>query len=337
MTDGTPAVASSSGGTNGLATTTSNMTSVGTSDGASNVNTTVGGTTTTSTSSGGAAVGGSTAMVGSGGASVGGSTVTGVGGDSTVGSTGDGGTNNGGTNSGGAGVGNGGTAGGSAQVGCTSELALCDDFESYAMGQVPDGRWQTVRTPMQGATMAVDDTKAFSGTQALHITANFQNYTGVNISTKSGDAAFATGDTYYVRFMLFQTALTNTDELHARMVRIGTADLANGNDGSGYTFGLHSYPKPIALQLESMNDTFVTTRIDPPLDRWVCWELEYGPDTIGWWQDGEAIDTPEPGGWAQVTMSTLELGFEAYSAVTTELWYDDIAVDTERIGCPVAQ
>lgn len=33
----------------------------------------------------------------------------------------------------------------------------------------------------------------------------------------------------------------------------------------------------------------------------------------------------------------LEIGFEAYTPVTTEVWFDDIAVDTERIGCPVVQ
>jgi hypothetical protein len=44
----------------------------------------------------------------------------------------------------------------------------------------------------------------------------------------------------------------------------------------------------------------------------MCWEVAFGPGLVGWWQDGDEIDAPEPDGWAQVVPSMLEIGFEAY-------------------------
>src|SRR5579859_2927704 len=54
-------------------------------------------------------------------------------------------------------------------VGCTPDLRLCDDFESYADGMVPGGKWQTPKAPSSGASIVVDSTKAYSGTKAIHV------------------------------------------------------------------------------------------------------------------------------------------------------------------------
>jgi hypothetical protein len=233
-----------------------------------------------------------------------------------------------------------GGAGGSAgaATGCSPDLPLCDDFEGYTSGQQPGGRWQPVKTASQGASLVVDATKAFSGKQSLHVKIAFTNGGGsVNVGTKPGDAAFsAADDTHYARFMLFQSALMASGELHARLFRLGSMNAPSGSNGTGYAFSLHSYPKPISIELESMNDLYVNTRVDPPLDKWVCWEVEYGPSAVGWWQDGKTVTSPMPGGWPKVALAMLEVGFETFTPVTTELWMDDIALDTKRIGCPVA-
>lgn len=237
--------------------------------------------------------------------------------------------------SGGSAAGSGGAAAGAAAITCAAGLGLCDDFEGYTEGETPGGRWQPFNTSSAGRSLVVDSTKAFSGKKAIHIKVDFEGGS-VGIGTKPGDAAFAAdGHTRYARFMMFQSPMTVPGELHARVLRLGTMDAPSGNNGTGYAFGFHSYPTPVAFQLESMNDNFVGTRIVPPTDKWVCWELEYAPGVIGWWQDGKTVDSPVPGGWPDLKLEMLEVGFQAFSTVKAELWLDDIVVDTKRVGCPV--
>jgi hypothetical protein len=215
---------------------------------------------------------------------------------------------------------------------------LCDDFEGYAAGQTPAGRWQPIKTPSSGTSLVVDASKAFSGKQAIHIKVDLKGGGSVGIGTKAGDMAFAGGgDTHYLRFMLYQSPMNVGGDLHARLVRLGTMNAPSGSNGTGYAFSLHSYPKPVSIQLESMNDVYVSTRIEPPTDKWVCWEVQYGPGTISWWQDGKMVNSPVPGKWTKVSLEMLEVGFETFTQVAAELWIDDIVVDTKRVGCPVAQ
>jgi hypothetical protein len=204
---------------------------------------------------------------------------------------------------------------------------------------VPGGPWQAVKAPSSGSSLVVDSTKAFSGTKAIHVKATFTGRGNVDISTKMGDPAFAnlTNNTMYARFMMFQGTFTVPGELHARIFRLGNTNAPSGSNSTGYSFALHSYPTPVSLQLESMNDTYVSTRVPPVLNQWVCWELEFGQGVVGWWKDGQTVTSPVPGGWANVPLQMLELGFDTFTAVTTEFWIDDVAVDTKRIGCPAPQ
>jgi hypothetical protein len=224
--------------------------------------------------------------------------------------------------------------------GCTPDLRLCDDFESYGDGKVPDGKWQTIKAPSTGASLVVDTTKAFSGTKALHVKINFTGNGGsVDVGTKQGDPAFAnlTNNTMFARFMLFQSALNVSGELHARLLRLGSMNAPSGSNQTGYAFALHSYPIPVALQLESMNDLYVSTRVPPVVDRWVCWEMQLGQGVVGWWKDGQVVASPVPGGWPTVPLQMLEVGFDTFTPVSTEFWIDDVAIDTKRVGCPAPQ
>lgn len=178
-----------------------------------------------SVTSGGATGSGTGGVTGTGGG------VTATGGDvGTGGQTGSGGRV-GGSNTGGgsmdAGVkpdsmGTGGPGGaisgggGASGSGCAAGLGLCDDFESYGEGKVPDGRWMTVKPPTSGASLTVDGSKPYSGSKSLHIKVTTGG--SANITTKPGDTAF-TGITNagYLRFMMFQTAITQPTDTHARL------------------------------------------------------------------------------------------------------------------------
>ena len=70
---------------------------------------------------------------------------------------------------------------------------------------------------------------------------------------------------------------------------------------------------------------------------------------MNFWLDGAPLDDltvigmgqgcggDDAGGyWYSPIYDTLRLGWEHYQATSSkELWIDDVAVDTERLGCPV--
>jgi hypothetical protein len=106
----------------------------------------------------------------------------------------------------------------------------------------------------------------------------------------------------------------------------------------GYAFDLH-FDKPADFKIEKFNDVYFG-KVDPvPLTgKWVCWEQEYGPTTLNWWQDGKLVtnSTKFPGG---LTLTTFAIGFESYTPLPAiDFWLDDVAFDAaQRIGCPAAK
>jgi hypothetical protein len=100
-----------------------------------------------------------------------------------------------------------------------------------------------------------------------------------------------------------------------------------------YAFSLHGYPKPAQLKIEAMNDHYFG-KMAPLLDKWVCWEIQYGPGVVGWWMDGVKVATTGTF-TGTVMLSMLEVGFETFTPITAELWIDDLAFDSKRIGCPM--
>jgi hypothetical protein len=242
-----------------------------------------------------------------------------------------------------AGSGGAATAGGAAS-GCAAGLGLCDDFESYAVGTspgaAPDSRWMAVYPPTMGVTLAVDGTKAYSGSKALHITASLPKTSGLingaTLSTKPGDAAFVGVTTSgFLRFMMFLGTFTQAGATHERLVRVGPSTVAAANNPQGYSFDLH-YQAPATFKIERMNDVYFGST-PPVLGKWVCWEIQYGPNMLNWWMDGVKVTTPSnfP---ATNMLTTMAIGFETYTPLTAiELWFDDVAFDgKQRIGCPKA-
>jgi hypothetical protein len=53
------------------------------------------------------------------------------------------------------------------------------------------------------------------------------------------------------------------------------------------------------------------------------------------WVDGKEVPDLHHTDWPQDSYDALRFGFEKYDGTEppSEIWYDDIAVGTERIGC----
>lgn len=81
-----------------------------------------------------------------------------------------------------------------------------------------------------------------------------------------------------------------------------------------------------------------------PTGDWQCFEYHIGADgTIETWLNSEAIsglttiDNPYADQWSGSSIvpkpSGVYFGWESYGGDTNTFWYDDIAIDTARVGC----
>lgn len=94
----------------------------------------------------------------------------------------------------------------------------------------------------------------------------------------------------------------------------------------------------VALRSWSAPDFYdVTTSSRLEADRWTCLEARVSPDApIGLWLDGEpvpGIEVPE----AAITTGLLVTHIGLYRAASTgapvSMWFDELALGEERIGC----
>jgi len=283
-----------------------------------------GGSTNPGTGGNVTATGGTGTLPGTGGAT-GGSSNSGTGGDAlgTGGTdgTGSGGAGGRGQSTGGAiGTSNGGTSGG----GCGA-AAFCDDFERSTMLGT---EWMLDNT-VTANTIQVDSTQHHSGMNALHI--------------KYGTAAMATyvsdskgfpfpNDSFWGRVWMY--AMTGPETGHH--VFIETRNGAQ-TDQSGVRELNTQTPSILATNLQS-SDASGKSTVPLPQGKWACFEWQVkatgGTGEVHLYMDGTEVPGTAKTGWKIPNLMRQRIGIQRYSAGTAgELWYDDFAVGTARIGC----
>jgi len=72
----------------------------------------------------------------------------------------------------------------------------------------------------------------------------------------------------------------------------------------------------------------------PPMT-WGCVEAFFDPahSTVDFWLDGKELADLHRTDWQQDPIGAFRFGFEKYAGPAIDIWYDDIAIGTERIGC----
>ncbi len=76
-----------------------------------------------------------------------------------------------------------------------------------------------------------------------------------------------------------------------------------------------------------------------PLRRWACVEVYFGQDEIRFWLDGNELTTLHVTSWRNQAppwspvYDRVRLGFHDFQGAPVDVWYDDVALDTTRIGC----
>ncbi len=249
-----------------------------------------------------------------------------------------------------------GTGGDSAQsTGCTGANIYCDTFES---GSIDTAQWAVV-----GAAPAWDGTKGHSGTGSVRVEELGQ--TGRFLKHTSG---FPAGGVLYFRaYMNFENPTTSMSG-HTGFIVGASAD----TNGDELRFGQSSPGCVAPNQLLDLNhipsdDTLCSSGYvsggnpaDAPDpngytlqgDTWYCvetlWDKSMGEFRI--WIDGTEIETLHalPDNWCMATQDAstcpapspwpmdfqmVKFGNQVYNGGNGTIWYDDVALSTEPIGC----
>lgn len=310
-----------------------------------------------------AATGGSTPTGGTSGATSGGSSQGGAagstGGVTTGGVSGAGAT--GGTNGGtGASGASGGGGGGTSGDPC-ARAVFCDDFEDGTASSPPAAPWTVQRGG--SATAVLDGMHRVSGAQAVK----------VSVPTGPGRAFIAlanapvfpvTGNAFFGRVMVWldaaptaavhwtiveATGLIPSQTYHAAYRLGGQHPIMNGGSFAGSQL-MANYETPDSYSGNGPGSDCWrhATSIVLPTARFSCVEWSYdGPNNaITMWLDGTQVLSVRGTGdgcvnqtasypWTAPAFDTLRLGWESYQTDGARtLWLDDVAISTERVGCP---
>ncbi len=294
------------------------------------------------TSTGGMAGGGFTSTGGAAGGGAGGTGgIAGAAGGAGRGAAGAAG-NHGGAG-GAAGGGASGTAGAAGTAGARGShcgarpgLVFCDDFETDATG-APPAPWTA--TQSSAGEVVVDSTNpASSGTRSIHVATSDTDYDTFLVLHDTSVLPVA-GDKLYIRF--FIRLAQGMTAGHNTLVR---GDLfANPGTGNNLLFGEDDQMLDVEIandgQAALSNKNFYTDgKVGPgaPAGVWTCIEvlLDHAAPAIDVWVDDVEVPDLRQTAWKVDAYDLLRFGFEKYAGPgRQDIWYDDIAVGTQKIGC----
>jgi hypothetical protein len=219
---------------------------------------------------------------------------------------------------------------------------LCESFEEVADGALPAG-WQ--RAAGQG-TIGVGGARANRGKRALHVVApsgSYETYMRRAFSTKEG--------TFYGRLFFFMTARrtpTNAGVVHWNLVE---ARGSNNNNRARLGGIDNKFAQYFNFNLETQSaagETGVDDDARPSIEagKWHCveWMFQGGAadqQARLWWNGEERprIATRSPGVLKAPhtipDVNALFVGWAMYQNIDApyDVWIDDLALDTKRIGC----
>lgn len=315
---------------------------------------TVLGTGGSTSATGGSGTGGTgTGGSGTGGSGTGGSVPTGSGGvpvgTGGVSSSGGAGSPDGGVDMRGGTGGMVGSMGGAGPIvaggdsKCTATAAaigkLCDGFEGAAPGTAMSS---FVYALAGTSTAVVDTTKPYRGTKSVHIKSAGQAYIRETATfTQSGTKA--TNNEMWGRIFIWFSQTGNpqshdvfitledpTSSLMAQQYHVagGSRGLLNSGIRFDTPPGDHYQP---AMGTGMIN-------YDTQTPQWHCWEWHTtAANASDFYVDGTLyamMSVTASMNWPLPIFKSMSLGFMEFGATpATELWIDEVAVDTARIGC----
>ncbi len=306
---------------------------------------------------GGAGIGGA-APTTTGGAGAAGTAAGGAGGDAaTAGAAGSVAGGSGGTAGAAGSAGSGGTSGADACAGAV----YCDNFDAYATPGNPGGNWLTsvAYSGNMNGMVSMDTTHAYSGTSSVHFktpgTTSFEHA----FITLQGTPYFPIQDNVmFGRMMIYVTQLPS-NTVHWTMIQ-GLGTMIPGQptlNEAVYRYGGQINGDQLMANYDTKptsSDCAQRSTTKPPRNKWTCveWRFDGKLKELDFWMDtaqndalsvrqkanntGACQNKAWSGVWEPPTFNAIGIGFQHYQPGAGELWIDDFALDTKKLGCPPA-
>lgn len=214
--------------------------------------------------------------------------------------------------------------------GCPSSALFCDDFEaSSSFGSA----W-TSRLNGDG-TVTIDTAQAHSGMNSVHVNATgYQTFVAL-----AGAPVFPAPETgLYVRvYIRLAVAMPTGHNTYFEAGPTGDTD-AQHETRVGVQQAMLMVNQPAGDRAVLSNQNYYTDMMIGPhleAEQWACLEVFFHPaaSELRAWLDGAEIGDLHLTDWQQDPLGELRFGYEKYAGPNAEIWYDDIAVSGEQIGC----
>jgi hypothetical protein len=237
---------------------------------------------------------------------------------------------------------------------CDGRL-VCDDFEKTTVGAKPAAPFVL---HLGKGTVAVDDTRAFSGKHSVKVsitaTATNDTYRQAMMAVTGAPLIPLPSNHVYGRFMIY------TDRIPDKTVHW---TIAHGDGPVATLTGTYNYGGMGGLMANyyrnttpDPNDCWQTKNSSFPTGRWVCvgFEFDGGANEMRFSLDGAEV--PElhvvglnktdatctvkgvDGRWlAPMPFKNISVGWESYQhdvAGAHDAWIDDVVLDDQPVACP---
>ena len=222
--------------------------------------------------------------------------------------------------------------------GCAKpELILCDDFEAdTAVGQAPPApRWKVSLNGM--GSVAIDDSvAAHSGKKSVHVASRggYQTFFAL-----SGAPVFPATGALYLRLFIRLGAPMSPGHNTYYKAGAGGSPSSEHETRVGVMNSMLMINQPAGDRGFLSNQNYYTDGNKPGVvfapQSWTCVEALFDPahSAFDIWVDGKEVPDLHRTDWQQDPLSVFHFGFEKYAGPDVDIWYDDIAVSTQPIGC----
>ncbi|KAI0168838.1 hypothetical protein GGR52DRAFT_581210 [Hypoxylon sp. FL1284] len=219
---------------------------------------------------------------------------------------------------------------------------VSEDFE----GGWDEAAWPTYAPDCnQGGKVTLDSTTAHSGKNSMRV----DGAGGFCGHIFFGTESIPSGDVYVRAYVKASKALTDS--------HVSFITMPDSAQGSNKHLRIGGQSKILMYNRESDDATLpdlspngIAASKALPTGSWQCFEYHVGADgTIETWLNDEAIealtvksgvDNANGAQWqrsgSKPKITAIYFGWESYGGDTNTFWYDDIAVDSARVGCSEA-
>jgi hypothetical protein len=221
-----------------------------------------------------------------------------------------------------------------------SGLLVSDDFETATVGGAPSAATWALRVFGQQGSISIDGTQAHSGSKSVYVNGTGQgSYRSVLFTTT---APFpVANNSFYTR--AFIRSKNGMGEGHSTYFGAGS-----GDDQRMVRIGFHQYVLEANLIHPGTEYEVLSGPWGQPAQgvqfvpgKWHCVEAFFdgAQHELRAWFDGTEVARLHTTNWNANLKSWSPqyarawFGFETYHGEQDELWYDDVAIGTERLGC----